>query len=571
MWKRFVGKYWDQSKEILGRLTPSQRLTAAVLALTVFLGLLILAFFTGRGSYVALARHRNLTELQAMAAQLREAGYSVRVREGTLEVKESQLPRALSYVAGEVASTPRRDGWAWLDKEAGWGETSVRQAQKARRARTINLEESIKVCPDIADALVVLNIKDTPFTVLDAGESENSASVTVTLAPGVGRLKPGQVRVIRNIVSGGAPVPFRNVKVTDNRLNMYPVEEEELDGFGTFDERRQAQIKDYRKRIAAYLEQTFRSAEYSLFVDVKLTRERVESDAEMIVDPPKKGIVTSETVEKQKSTRRIGGESPGTKTNVSARLLGPGESAPETPSSALRTVDTEEKETSKREYTLLVSRKHDRVKKPAGSIEKISVAVRLDKEAVERVVSKLRGIDLEAKKKSDNSKERSELETAVEDYLRESEKEIEQMLSIHGPVNVSVRPDILLAGTMEIETARNAGGTLFNWARENAFLLVFLFLGLISLGFVYTLARRAIPPPIEIPSVDLPEGGDVVVEEAKAEEEEPQEESIPELQLEDDEFAGTLAQAESVGRERPGVAAAVVKLWIGECKDKPGR
>ena len=209
MFNRFLGDKWEQVKTLYARLTPSQRLTIAVLGATVAVALLTIALLTGRASYTALARHNDGVELRRMESELRSAGYGVRVHGGTLEVQETQLPGALNFVANRVTGTPRRDGWAWLEEDPKWGETSVRLKEKVLRKKTINLEESIKMSPDIVDAIIELNIKPAGLTVLSGGAEDNSASVLVHLAPGVGRLKSGQVRVIRNVVSGGAPVPLQ--------------------------------------------------------------------------------------------------------------------------------------------------------------------------------------------------------------------------------------------------------------------------------------------------------------------------------------------------------------------------
>jgi flagellar biosynthesis/type III secretory pathway M-ring protein FliF/YscJ len=558
--ERYFTRLSDQLKELVGRLTPRQKATVAAAGAVVFLGMLGLAFFTGRGSYVALARHKNVTELQTMAVQLRDAGYSVRVKEGTLEVRESELPRALSYVASEVTSTPRRDGWAWLDQDPSWGETSVRQQEKARRAKTINLEESIKICPDIVDAIVELNVKQMPFTILETGESGNSASVTVTLAPGVGRLKPGQVRVIRNIVSGGASVPAKGVKVTDNRLNSYPVDEGDGEESGGYDEQRQAQVADYRKRIAAYLEQTFRRCEYSLFVDVKLKRERVETDSETVT-PPKKPLMTKEVTEREKGNRTLAGGVPGTKTNVSGKVYAPGESPAGTAGGDTTTIDIQDREHVERECATLVSRTHDRRSIPAGAIEQISVAIRLDKDALEKVVGKL-GAVLKKSDSTDKGKGGGEVDDAVSAYLKTREDEIGKMLQLHGPVSVTVQPDILLATSGETETAVARSGGAVLWARENALLLVLLFVGFAAVGFIYILARRAIPPPIEIPPVEFADEEGIAVESGSLET--PPADAVPTLKLQDEEFSGSVSSVEGVVREAPNVAAAVVKMWVGE-------
>ena len=37
MWQRFFGDYWDRSRELLGRLSPGQRLTLGILGATVFM------------------------------------------------------------------------------------------------------------------------------------------------------------------------------------------------------------------------------------------------------------------------------------------------------------------------------------------------------------------------------------------------------------------------------------------------------------------------------------------------------------------------------------------------------
>jgi flagellar biosynthesis/type III secretory pathway M-ring protein FliF/YscJ len=571
VWERFFGKYWEQVKRLLASLAPSQRITIGILAATVFIGLLVVAFFTGQGGYTALARHKDLTELQRMATKLQDAGYGVRVENGTLEVKQEQLPQALNYVASSVNSTPRRDGWGWLDQDPQWGDTSVRLTEKVKRAKTINVEESIKVCPDLVDALVELNIKREPLTVMGGTGDGNSASVIVTLAPGIGRLSPGQVRVIRNIVSGGAPVPFAAVKVTDNKLNEYALEDDDNGDGAGFDERRLAQIKHYKREIASYLERTFRECEYSLFVDVKLNREKVQSDAETVT-PPKKPVKVREREEKENSTRATGGDSVGVARNVNAagidkkdKDLGDAAGAPV---GASATVDTEDRTSTEIEYAPLVGRTTEKTMKPAGNIEKISVAVRIDKSKTEKVVGLLgkvpnldRSKDIE--KALEEVRGKTGLDEAVDAYRQDMETEIGKMLlAVDAKPTVSVQTGIMLLASQDLNAPAVRTVTASEWLFEHATLIACALFGLAALGFVYTLARRSIPAPIEIPPVELPEERQAVAA-ANAKTQETAAEAVAELNLEDDEFSGGVQQIAMLSKDRPGLAASVVKMWIG--------
>ncbi len=571
MWERFFGKYWEQVKRLVTSLAPSQRITIGILAATVFIGLLVVAFFTGQGGYTALARHNDPAELQRMAGKLQDAGYGVRVQSGTLEVKEEQLPQALNYVASTVSSTPRRDGWAWLDQDPQWGDTSVRLTEKVKRAKTINIEESIKICPDIVDVIVELNIKREPLTVMGGVGEGNGASVIVTLAPGVGRLTPAQVRVIRNIVSGGAPIPFQAVKVTDNKLNEYALEEDESGDGAGLDERRLAQIKYYKREIATYMERTFRECEYSLFVDVKLNRDKIQSDAETVT-PPKKPVKVREREERETGRRTVGGDVPGTKTNTTASIGGPGKKEEENSVAAGgASVDVEERTSTETEYAPLVGRTTERTVKSAGAIEKISVAVRVDKSKTEKVVGLLNKVkDLDSSKDIDKALEelkkdparRMGLDSAVLAYCAEMAGEIGKMFAVDGTPSVTVQPGVMLLASQDLGSPIVRAETAGEWLLGHATLLASVLFGLAALGFVYTLARRSIPAPIEIPPVELPEERQAAAA-ASVKTQEQAAEAIAELNLEDDEFSGGLKQIGVLSKDRPGLAASVVKMWMG--------
>ncbi len=550
MWKTFAGKYIKQVKELLKKLTPSQRLSLGILGASVFLGILMLVFFAGRIQYRALAHHSDAAKLEDLRSRLHYADYDVKVENGVVKVKESQLPGALQFVASTIDAPPRRDGWKWLDEDPGWGETSVRIQEKKRRAKTINIEESIKLCDDIVDAYVELNVQNSSFTVLDMDDTGNSASVTVDLAPGVGALKPGQVRTIRNIVSGGASIPYNNISVTDNNLREYPVADEETGVSGFFDEKRFSYIKHYKKEISNYLNKTFEPAQYSLFVDVKLSRENVQEKSEELKTPePGEQLKVRETVEEMTGRRTIGGGAPGTKPNMSAAKVGSAQN-PVTSGGGeaadRMTVDTETTTKSEIEYSQQYGRTNTIRTIPPGEIKKISVAVRLDKDAVE-------------KKLPEEGDAASGLPVTIPEYIKKRRAEIEQMLKIQGDATVSVEVDQLLTARTLLAHADTQAG-IWDWMAENVSLIVLLLMGLGALGFAYTLARRAIPPPIEIPPVELPEEKSTEEDALKVEQEQKEAEHVID---EDVEFSEGLQQVTTLLKERPEIGAGVVKMWLG--------
>ncbi len=548
MWERFFGKFGEQAARLAARLTPGQRIAIGILAAAVFAGLLFAAFFTGRGEFTALARHKDDAELRRMAHKLETAGYGVRVEQGALQVKSEQLPQALNYIASEVTAGPRRDGWAWLDQDPQWGDTSVRLTEKVKRAKTINLEESIKVCPDIVDAIVELNIKREPLTVLGGGDASNSASVAVTLGPGIGRLTNVQVRTIRAIVSGGAPIPFQAVKVTDNRLNEYALGEDGSGEGAGFDERRLAHIAHYKREIAAYMGRTFRESEYSLFVDVKLDRQKTESDAEMLA-PPESPVKVKERAEKETRAGAADGGGDGLARDAQGMVV-PGDRAPPRKSEAAPAAGGE-RTLTEIEYAPLVGRTRDRTVKPAGAIQEVSVAVRVDKAAVQRVVAALNaGADPAPPSRGGID---------ATGFCKEMEGEIRNMLAIQGKVSVSVLPGVMLpvpAASEDAPVVRTAASG--RWAARHAALIAGVLFAIAALGFIYTLARRAVPPPIEIPPAMLPGEREAVAEDLRR-----AAEAIAELRLEDEEFSDCVQEIGALSRSRPELAAEVVRMWTG--------
>lgn len=548
MWRKFFGKYLDQIKTVYGRLSPSQRVTAGILGATVFLGLFVLAFFTNQSSYTALARHKQPGELQSMKARLEGEGFDVRVEDGVLKVNQNELHQALNYVAGEIKSAPKVDGWRWLDEDPKWGETSLRLKEKKRRALTIILEEAIKICPDIVDASLVLNVKDSNFSVLDTGDKGNSASLVVELAPGIGQLTNEQVRVIRNTVCGGAAIPMENISLTDDKLNEYHLDDGDgLGGMTAFDEKRMGYIKHYTKLIADFLSPPFKRDQFALVVDVKLSRRKVESESKTYKKPdPDDQLKKREVNETTSGTRRVAGGVPGVESNTSGanRLNATNEPAAAGGRSSSDIVDNQETTKEEVEYDTQFGHTLEKSSMPAGEIEDIAVSLRLDQDAVDRI----RG------------------SRTAEDYVTDRKSEISNLLKLHQKsVNVMVTLDkFVIPGDAPQETVE-AKESLLGWlqstAKNNVSLIAVFIIALGAMGFVYTLARKAIPPPIEIPSVELPE------EPEEEEAEETETNRIIETLEENKDFVRNLQEVESLGRDNPNIIANVMRLWISRTED----
>lgn len=523
-----MGRFWErfrsEASALWARLTRTQRLVLAGVVAVAALGMIAVGALGGGSEYRTLGSYADAAQVESMTAELAKRGMDVR-REGTaIQVRAEELPRALA-AAGELSQSSRHQAWAWLWQDPKWGETGKRIETKEILSRVADLEEAMEMLEDVAEAHLVLNLPPRGPLLL-ANEGSSSASVTVGLRAGKESLSTSTVRIIREMVSGGTGIRREDVRVADHR-KAYPAPED--GGGGSFEELHRTAVAYYERKIAGLLSSVFRPDAYTVMVDLQLDRESVRTEIQAFAEPVSATSKTADETEKELRTNA----DPAVGLGANVRVNEPTRLEPVLVGERNRERLEEEKEVRFGET------RETKVRAP-GDVKKISVLVRLDKKAAAEVLLADRRVLDGAAAKVDGK----DLDTYVETW----KQDIQKALGIRGDSEVSVRLDSLVT-----EVVAASEGPPPGFLRRHTAALVLGALALIAIGAIYAIARRSIPGPIELPTLET-------LAEAEKEVEAPPPPAEPEPELD-----VVSESAQSVGdwiRRNPAATAVLLRLWI---------
>ncbi|MBN1421128.1 MAG: hypothetical protein JXP34_20315 [Planctomycetes bacterium] len=528
-------RYWErfraETSALWGRLSRTQRLIVLGVVAVAALGMVAAGVLGGAPDYRTLGSYADAAQVETMTAELARRGLDVR-REGTaIQVRAEELPRALA-AAGEISQSGRHQAWSWLWQDPKWGETGKRIEAKEILSRVADLEEAIEMVEDVSEAHIVLNLPPRGPLLL-ASEGGSSASVTVGLRNGAETLGVQAVRIIREIVSGGTGIRREDVRVADHR-KAYPAPDEAAGG-GTFDELHRAAVAYYERKIAGLLSSVFRTDAFTVMVDLQLDRESVRTESQEYAEPVAATARTTDETEKELRTA----PDPAVGVGSNVRVNEPSRIEP-------ITVGERTRERLEEEKDVRFGETRETKTRAPGDLKKISVLVRLDKKAAADVILADRRV-LEG---DDAKVSQQDLDTYVETW----KLDIGKALGIRGASEVSVRLDSLTSDAVAAVREVAPQGFL----RRHTAALVLGAFALLAIIAVYAIARRSIPGPIELPTLETL---------AAAEEQDGKHSPASEVEIVPDAVSESAQTTGEWIRKNPEPTAVLLRLWLsGEGK-----
>jgi len=356
-------------KKLLGNLSTAQRITIAVVAVTVAAGIYALVHWHQESDFKPLFTGLAPEDAAGIVQKLKESGVEYRLPDsgGAVLVPSARLAELRLVMAAAGLPKTGRIGFELFDKSS-LGAAEFTEHVNYRRAIEGELERSVMSLAEVEQARVHITFpKDSIY--LDA-QQPAKASVMVKIRPGA-RLAPPNVQAINHLVAsaveGLSPDAVSVLDMNGNLLGR-PKPAETADGPAASEaalEYRHKVEGDLIAKINSTLEPLLGAEKFRAGVSVDCDFAAGEQSEEFF-DPARSVMVSSQRSEDVSGTTGSGGV-PGTASNL--------------PRAVSRTAGAGNRTSRVTEnITYQTSRTVRKTRLPSGGIRKMSIAVLLDQE-----------------------------------------------------------------------------------------------------------------------------------------------------------------------------------------------
>jgi flagellar M-ring protein FliF len=533
--KEFWKKIRAQAAELLGKMSPSQRISLLALMAVLVISIVLLIFWSAGDSWTRLFEEDITTDQQMEVARALEgAGIEYKDSTGQIAVNNKDRKKALAVIYQEGAKPEKKDFYKWLWEESLTENPSGRE-KKYIRAREQDLAEIISEMPGIQSARVMLN-KVANRHILEDSMPRSTAAVALKLKRGVSTLPQQTALAISRLVAGAIDLKPNDVQITANG-RYYPVyDDDSLGGYSS----QQLEIKE---RIESSFTKKVRDAFPFLpgivvSVNVKLKLEK-EKGSRIINDPDKALAKTHEETVKSKGPGAPG-YTPGVPPNIavgSAAGLGSGGSTFESTIKTSEPVMTsEERINFERNYDLVNS---------------VSIFVTIPME--------------EAIKKLPREFQKNFDEKNPEHLKALEEKKTAWMAGVEKATSAKLKDITLNLEYFSIaepeEMTLTVSDKFGDFASSHWGEIALITLAVAALGMIALTLRRAVPAP---PTMPLP-AAVLAAAQAKSKDKKPEDEvELPKLEMSAREKQIDLMRDRivEVGRKEPAHIARLIRTWL---------
>ncbi|MGK7346427.1 MAG: flagellar basal-body MS-ring/collar protein FliF [Candidatus Nitrospinota bacterium M3_3B_026] len=367
----FLKKVWSQVQEAAGSLPPSKRVAIGAVGLIVMMGILGVAYLSGKPDYHPLFTKLTPGDTSAITQLLTEEGVEYKLSQdgAAVLVPADKVHQMRLKLATAGLPTGGVVGFEIFD-EGTFGMTEFVQKLNFRRALEGELARTISQFREIQSCRV--HIAKPERKLFTRGEQEGAtASVVLKVAYG-NRLGKEKVRGIAHLVAAGVdglePDKVTIVDVNGNVLFGGEPHDEVALLSATQLEYRGSVEREMEQRITSMLESMVGTGKVVTRVNAEIDFRRVERTEKKF--DPESQVIRSEQRSESKST---GAESPYGAAGVASNLPG-GQAAAATAGKPATSSETQE--TINYEINEVVSH----MVEPVGTVKKMSIAVMVDGE-----------------------------------------------------------------------------------------------------------------------------------------------------------------------------------------------
>ncbi len=566
--KDFIQRLRSDVGGLMEKLSIMQKgmmiLIAALLSVTLML--IIQSNSSDDGDYATIRMNVNgvttdqLTELQAL---LEENGMETRLHTVgqnnlALQVSRKKIAQARLIVAEKSAQGNLdwlfgKDGTSITDSPALMDKRFL-ESRKREVADTLSHFEKVS-----AARLHVEKKKASPFAT--QSNFNDTAAVVLTLSAGTDELSKKEAAMIRRLVAGAFNLRPQNIQLSDRRKH-YPYVDSQ-NGMSLSDEQDRFKTEALLTLQQLY-GKIFSPSEFVVGVIVDVSQERSKiSNVEY--DPEK--LATSAT--EKTTTKETGTRQPGNPVGA-----GPNAGASVNPTGAVNGTSTAVSENEDREITRTVnevrfSEKKTQTDIPAGQLLGVSVNLVLDRNAVLRVLAEDGSFTEEEPADAQQKPAwRQKQNDAINNFVQQHDGIVKAQFP-YQTAQVTTKVSVVsFPKTPEPEEVAFAGsfsGWFSNYWKDVGLGVI----ALVGLLVFFAVLKRAVPAPIEIPSLE----DSMLLEEDRVLQAEVQtlqskiedftkEEDRFEQEVTENELNDTLGKIQTTAESRPEAVAAVLRTWM---------
>lgn len=554
----------EELRNVLAKLSSSQKISLLLLAVIVGLGVALVTSLNVSSETVTLGTPPDARDLNKLLMVLdqHQIPYEEESNDKLMKIKVARkdLPRARLVTFKSGVFTQRKSNLDWLFGQSGFGgETRARVRSKLHESRKRDVEDALRVSDQIQDVQIMIHrgSRQVFSTEDNAGDT---ASVQITLAPGVKGLTTTEAGTIRSVVSSSFNIRSENITVSDDLLRSYHYLET---GIGqVFTDQEEGTRARILLAVQSLYSRMFLPSEFvvGVLVDVSQRKQHV---VEQKFEPK---AVTART--SREKIEEKGGTGSGNETGV-------------LPSSGVGNLalvaggkNTGSRVESNSEFEARFPQTKTETQIPAGELKGVSVSLVIDRNAALRKIEEHEGRRFS---EEPDETELEEMKALLAQFADDHKTIVAEQLPMDQKitkVNVATVSFPTPKAPSDVAFARQISGWLsVNW-KDLGLGVVALFVVLALFGVM----RRAVPAPIEIPSLEER----VLIDEEKAGKEQLEQlrQELSGIVREDrdeglvmplDEIEKNLEVANTVAGECPDSVASVIRTWMsGATSNKRG-
>ncbi|MGE3164259.1 MAG: hypothetical protein AB7O52_05100 [Planctomycetota bacterium] len=545
-------KLLDPLRDVLAKLSASQRLSLLVLAVTVSIGMGLLVFTGDGATSHAVVANAALNPNATKLLDERQIDYQID-RDGNVTVAASRRDEVYAAGVAEALDT-QTDEFDWVFKDQGWQESLGRQRLRSLESTRRRLEKAFAESRDISKAVISVSKPASEDWTLGRNQRAASAAVIITPASPKG-ISTRQAHMIARTVSGAFRIPLSEIQVSDHEKVYDTANPNAAPGVQS-NERELAIIDKVRQHYAE-----FQPWEIRVSVDVK-TDPTARNRVSQRYSEKDSFVLNTEVTTETRETSQPTGLDPGVGRNVSG--LNKGTDSQIVPASYRENYKLE---TARSEPAF--SSEKEEVISPAHQERQVNIVVSFSEQAVRNLLraSKARELSDPA-----GAAQYTPTKEEIKEYIDDRERELRALFSDDKQPNVVHAEKFIAPAPPEIAEAEPV--TLASFIMLHLRELVLAVLALCACFLVYRIAFASIPELEQLPdpvaeiTQFLKEREEqerqLALARTQAEQERADEgpESEWDLPKQDQETAALLELIAGRAEQEPAAAASVVKQWL---------
>ncbi len=535
-------------RELLGRLSRSQRISLAVLGVVVAVGMALLVFTTPASARMIPTGERFTPELNALFEKCGfKSGVDYRpAANGELQVRADAVGAIYGQIFAQGTTKEQEDQLQWLYREMTLGTTSGHTQLRLNDSQRRRMQMALMTIDGVARAEVFVNKRDSSFLLKE--DSSSTASVQLVLDPGTEKLPLRHAHGAAKMVASAWGIPLARVTVTDDHGNHYNLDEQELaDGDG-----RDLRERNMVAKLSRLFDKQYAPNEYVVIAKVEIERTTKEKKS-VSYDADKSLNAAKRRMEESQVGVRPAALSPGTKANVGGFGSQPAES-----------IDKSTFTRTEEELENFAATTEESSTTPAGEELKWSILAHLSKSAVKRVLQQ----NMEINGVQNWNPTPDELEASIKQQLAKVKDDLAQFVFPEGNVTV----DYFIPPPPPALVTSGDGSGVLGFLGAHAREMVLALLSLFACVLLYRIASGSAPMPEALP--------DPVAELAaflREKEEKEQfafsataapgvQKRVANWEAPESERASIqlLQDVSEYATTRPEIAASVLRLWLNE-------